>query len=84
MEDGIETVVRVADSLDHSRSAKTAYDDLDALVNKGVYDVRDPDDPSGGTFKAVVHNIAPTKGEQLGTATGEDYVTVTLRKVKYS
>jgi len=84
MEDGIETTIRIADSLDGSRTAKTAYDDLDALVNAGVYAVRDPDDPAGGTFYAVVHNIAPSKGEQLGDHSGVEYVTVTLRRVAYS
>lgn len=84
MEDGIETTIRIADSLDGSRTAKTAYDDLNALVNAGVYSVRDPDDPAGGTFYAIVHNIAPSKGEQLGDQSGAEFVTVTLRKVAYS
>jgi len=84
MEDGIETVIRIGDMLDNKRTAKVAYDELDALVNAGVYNVRDPDDPAGGTFTAIVHNIAPTKGEQLGEHSGEEHVTVTLRKVKYS
>lgn len=84
MEDGIETTIRIADALDKSRTAKTAYDDLDALVNAGVYAVRDPDDPAGGTFYAIVHNIAPAKGEQLGDQSGVEYVVVTLRKVSFA
>jgi hypothetical protein len=83
-EDAIETTIRLADSLDGSRTAKVMYDDLDALVGAGVYAVRDPDDPAGGTFYAIVDNLAPTKGEQLGEHSGTEYVTVTLRKVGYA
>ena len=82
MEDGIEVTIRNVG--DKARTAKVAYDDLDALVNAGVYDVRDPDDPAGGTFKAIVHNISPAKGEQLGDHSGEEQVVVTLREVAYS
>lgn len=84
MEPAIETVIRIGDNLDKQRTGKDAYDELDALVHAGVYDVRDPDDPAGGTFKAIVHNIEDTKGEQIDKVTGQRYVTVTLRRVIYS
>ena len=32
----------------------------------------------------IAHNIAPSKGEQLGDYSGSEFVTVTLRKVAYS
>ena len=80
----ITVVVRCGDNLDRLRDAKTAYDDLEALENAGVYTVRDPDDPASGTFKVIVENVDEYKGEQIADVTGERLVAVTLRVVEYA
>jgi len=80
----ITVVVRCGDMLDRLRDAKTAFDDLEALENAGVYLVRDPDDPASGTFYATVENVDEHSGEQLADYTGERLVTVTLRVVEYA
>jgi len=79
----ITAVVRCGDNLDKLRDAKTMYDDLEALENAGVYLVRDPDDPSSGTFYAIVENVDEYKGEQLADYSGERLLSVTLRVIEY-
>ena len=80
----ITTLVRCGDNLDRLRGAKTAYEDLEALENAGVYAVRDPDDPAGGNFYAIVENVDEYKGEQIADVSGERLVTVTMRVVEYA
>jgi hypothetical protein len=84
MEDGIETTIRLGDMLDKKRTKKLAKSDIKALVNAGVYAIRDPDDPEGGTFYGIIHSVSPSKGEQIEKLAGEDYMKLTIRKVLYT
>lgn len=83
-EPGFEGVVCLYDMADKKRPAEKQQTDLEALVEAGVYNLSDPDDPNAANIKVILHEMEEYDIKQEGECSKHSHARLVFREVVYS